>query len=88
MPIFDNSGVNLTGTDYTGVDLSGSNFTNANATNVNFTNAIITNVTFKNTLIVGATISTLTFSDLQKGQLLVRSANNGITAINNLTKSR
>lgn len=85
MPIFDNSGVNLTGTDYTGVDLSGSNFTNANATNVNFTNAIITNVTFKNTLIVGATISTLTFSDLQKGQLLVRSANNGITAINNLT---
>ena len=52
---------------------------------MNFTNAIITNVTFKNTLIVGATISTLTFSDLQKGQLLVRSANNGITAINNLT---
>ncbi len=85
MPIYDNSGANITGTDYTGVDLSGSNFTNANATNVNFTNANITNVTFKNTLIVGATISTLTFSNLQKGQLLVRSANNGITAINNLT---
>jgi len=85
MPIYDNSGANITGTNYTGVDLSGSNFTNANATNVNFTNAIITNVTFKNTLIVGATISTLTFSNLQKGQLLVRSANNGITAINNLT---
>lgn len=85
MPIYDNSGANITGTNYTGVDLSGSNFTNANATNVNFTNANITNVTFKNTLIVGAIISTLTFSNLQKGQLLVRSANNGITAINNLT---
>jgi hypothetical protein len=85
MPIYDNSGANLTGTNYTGVDLSGSNFTNAIATNVDFTNANITNVTFKNTLIVDAIISTLTFSNLQKGQLLVRSANNGITAINNLT---
>jgi hypothetical protein len=85
MPVFDYSGQDKTGIDFSGVDLSGSNFTNTNATNANFTNAIITNVTFKNTRIVGATISTLSFSNLQKGQLLVRSDNNGIAAINNLT---
>jgi hypothetical protein len=85
MPIYDYSGQDKTGTDFSGVDLSGSNFTNTNATNANFTNSIITNVTFKNTLIVGAIISTLSFSDLQKGQLLVRSANHGISAINTLT---
>ena len=85
MPIYDYSGQDKTGTDFSGVDLSGSNFTNTIATNANFTNAIITNVTFKNTLIVGAIISTLSFSDLQKGQLLVRSANHGISAINTLT---
>jgi hypothetical protein len=85
MPVFDYSGQDKTGVDFSGVDLSGSNFTNTIATSANFTNAIITNVTFKNTLIVSATISTLSFSDLQKGQLLVRSANNGIAAINNLT---
>jgi len=85
MPVFDYSGQDKTGIDFSSIDLSGSNFTNTIATNANFTNAIITNVTFKNTLIVGATISTLLFSNLQKGQLLVRSANNGIAAINNLT---
>lgn len=84
MPV-DYSNQNITNTNLTGADLSGGDFTNTNATNVNFTNAIITNATFKNTLITGANISTLTFSNLQKGQLLLRSANIGISAINNLT---
>ncbi len=84
MPV-DYSNQNITNTNLTGVDLSGGDFTNTNATNVNFTNANITNATFKNTLITGANISTLTFSNLQKGQLLLREANIGISAINNLT---
>ena len=84
MPV-DYSNQDITNTDLSGVDVSGGNFTNTNATGVNFTNANITNAVFKNTLIVGATISTLTFSDLQKGYLLLRSANHGIAAINNLT---
>ena len=84
MPV-DYSNQDITSTDLSGVDLSGGNFTNTNATSVNFTNADITNAIFKNTLIVGATINTLTFSDVQKGHLLLRAANHGITAINNLT---
>lgn len=84
MPV-DYSNQNITNTNLTGADLSGGDFTNTNATNVNFTNANITNATFKNTLITGANISTLTFSNLQKGQLLLRAANIGISAINNLT---
>jgi len=81
----DYSNQNLTGQNFTGVNLTGANFTNANATNVNFTNAIITNATFKNTLITGATLTGITFSNLQKGQLLLRAANLTITAVNNLT---
>lgn len=77
MPV-DYSNQDITSTDLTGADLSGGNFTNTNATSVDFTNANITNAIFKNTLIVGATIGTLTFSDLQKGYLLLRAANHGI----------
>ena len=84
MPV-DYSNQDITSTDLSGADLSGGNFTNTNATGVNFTNAVITNTIFKNTLIVSATINTLTFSDLQKGHLLLRAANHGIAAINNLT---
>ena len=84
MPV-DYSNQDITNTDLTGVDLSGGNFTNTNATGVNFTNADITNAVFKNTLIVGATINTLSFSNLQKGYLLLRTANHTITAVNNLT---
>ena len=81
---------NYVGQDITGLDLSGQNltgvdFTNANATNVIFTNAIITNAIFKNTLITGATLTGITFSDLQKGHLLLRAANHTNTAVNNLT---
>ena len=82
MPV-DYSNQDITNTDLSGADLSGGNFTNTNATGVNFTNADITNAIFKNTLIVSATINTLTF--LQKGHLLLRAANHGISAINNLT---
>ena len=81
----DYSNQNITNTNLTGIDLSGANFTNTNATGVNFTNANITNATFSNTLITSANISTLTFSSIQKGQLLLRTANIGISAINNLT---
>jgi hypothetical protein len=81
----DYSNQNITNTDLTGIDLSGANFTNTTATGVNFTNANITNATFSNTLITSANISTLTFSSIQKGQLLLRAANIGISAINNLT---
>jgi len=84
MPV-DYSNQDITNTDLSGADLSGGNFTNTNATGVNFTNADITNAIFKNTLIVGATINTLTFSDIQKGHLLLRAANHGISAVNNLT---
>ena len=84
MPV-DYSNQDITSTDLSGVDLSGGNFTNTNATGVNFTNANITNAVFKNTLIVSATITTLAFSDVQKGHLLLRAANHGIAAINNLT---
>ena len=84
MPV-DYSNQDITSTDLSGADLSGGNFTNTIATGVNFTNANITNTVFKNTLIVSATIHTLTFSDLQKGHLLLRAANHGIAAINNLT---
>jgi hypothetical protein len=86
MPVdYSNQDITTTHSDLSNTDLSGGNFTNTNATGVNFTNANITNTTFKNTLIVGATISTLSFSNLQKGQLLVRSNNRTISAINNLT---
>lgn len=81
----DYSNQNITNTNLTGVNLSGANFTNTIATGVNFTNANITNATFSNTLITSANISTLTFSSIQKGQLLLRAANIGISAINNLT---
>jgi hypothetical protein len=84
MPV-DYSNQDITSTDLSGVDLSGGNFTNTNATGVNFTNADITNAIFKNALIVSATINTLTFSDIQKAHLLLRAANHGIAAINNLT---
>jgi uncharacterized protein YjbI with pentapeptide repeats len=83
MPV-DYSNQDITSTDLSGADLSGGNFTNTNATSVNFTNADITNAIFKNTLIVGAIINTLTFSDVQKGHLLLRAANHGISAVNNL----
>ncbi len=81
----DYSNQNITGQDLSGVNLTGANFTNTNATNVNFTNATITNAIFKNTLITGANISTLVFSDVQKGHLLLRAANQTISAVNNLT---
>ena len=78
-------GQDISGLDLTGQNLTGVDFTNANATNVIFTNAIITNAIFKNTLITGATLTGITFSDLQKGHLLLRAANHTNSAVNNLT---
>ena len=43
------------------------------------------NTTFKNTNITGATLTGITFSNLQKGQLLLRLENLSNTAVNNLT---
>lgn len=81
----DYSNQDISGQNFTSANLTGANFTNTNATNVNFTNAIITNATFRNTLITGANLTGITFSNLQKGQLLLRAANLTITAVNNLT---
>jgi hypothetical protein len=81
----DYSNQDISGLDLTGQNLTGVDFTNAIATNVIFTNAIITNAIFKNTLITGATLTGITFSDLQKGHLLLRAANHTNTAVNNLT---
>ena len=81
----DLSGANLSGGSFTNTNATGVNFTNANLSSANFTGATITLANFRNALITGATINTLTFSDLQKGQLLMNSSNHGITAINTLT---
>lgn len=81
----DYSNQNITGTNLTSADLSGANFTNTNATSVNFTNANITNANFTNTLITSATLTGITFSNVQKGQLLLRAANISISAVNNLS---
>ena len=81
----DYSNQNITGLNLSNQNLTGADFTNTNATNVNFTNATITNAIFKNTLITGATLTGITFSDLQKGQLLLRAANHTNSAVNNLT---
>jgi hypothetical protein len=81
----DYSNQDITGLNLSNQNLTGADFTNANATNVNFTNAIITNAIFKNTLITGATLTGITFSDLQKGHLLLRAANHTNSAVNNLT---
>ncbi len=84
------TGANATNTNFTGANCTSANFTgtnctNANFTNVNLTNAIITNTTFNNTNITGATLTGITFSNLQKGQLLLRLENLSNTAVNNLT---
>jgi hypothetical protein len=81
----DYSNQDITGLNLSNQNLTGGNFTNTNATNVNFTNAVITNAIFKNTLITGAILTGITFSDLQKGYLLLRAANHTNTAVNNLT---
>jgi hypothetical protein len=81
----DYSNQDISGLNLSNQNLTGGNFTNTNATNVNFTNAIITNAVFKNTLITGAIINTLTFSELQKGHLLLRAANHTNPSVNNLT---
>lgn len=81
----DYSDQDITSTNLTSADLSGANFTNTNATSVNFTNANITNANFTNTLITSATLTGITFSNVQKGQLLLRAANISISAVNNLS---
>ena len=81
----DYSNQDISGLNLSNQNLTGGNFTNTNATNVNFTNAVITNAIFKNTLITGAILTGITFSDLQKGYLLLRAANHTNAAVNNLT---
>jgi len=76
---------NFTGANCTSANFTGTNCTNANFTNINLTNAIITNTIFQNTLLSGATLTGITFSNLQKGQLLLRRENLSNTAVNNLT---
>jgi uncharacterized protein YjdB len=71
----------LSGATLTGVDASGTIFTSAKLNNVDLTGANVTNVNFTNTSIKGATITDVSFSSLQKLQLLKHVDNRDISAI-------
>jgi uncharacterized protein YjbI with pentapeptide repeats/uncharacterized protein YjdB len=85
------SGATLTNTVFTGSDLSGANLVGVNATgasfanaklnNVNLSGANVENVNFTNTSIKGAIIDDISFSPLQKLQLLRNSDNRDIGQI-------
>jgi hypothetical protein len=64
------AGVDLSGASLAGATLSSVSFTGANLSGVNFTGAIITNTNFTGADITGANIDNITFSPLQKLQLL------------------
>jgi uncharacterized protein YjbI with pentapeptide repeats len=71
----------LSGATLTGVDASGTIFTSAKLNNVDLTGANVTNVNFTNTSIKGAIITDVSFSSLQKLQLLKHEDNRDISAI-------
>jgi len=75
------TGSDLSGARLTGVDASGASFANAKLTNVDMTGANIANVNFTNTSIKGAIIADVSFSPLQKIQLLKNSDNRDIGQI-------
>ena len=75
------TGSDLSGARLTGVDASGASFANAKLTNVDMTGANIANVNFTNTSIKGAIIADVSFSPLQKLQLLKNSDNRDIGQI-------
>jgi uncharacterized protein YjbI with pentapeptide repeats len=75
------TGSDLSGAKLTGVDASGASFANAKLNNVDLTGANIANVNFTNTSIKGAIITDVSFSPLQKLQLLKNSENRDIGQI-------
>jgi uncharacterized protein YjbI with pentapeptide repeats len=75
------TGSDLSGARLTGVDASGASFANAKLNNVDLTGANISNVNFTNTSIKGAVIDDVSFSPLQKLQLLKNSENRDIGQI-------
>ena len=75
------TGSDLSGARLTGVDASGASFANAKLNNVNMTGANVSNVNFTNTSIKGAIITDISFSPLQKLQLLKNSDNRDIGQI-------
>jgi uncharacterized protein YjbI with pentapeptide repeats len=75
------TGSDLSGANLTRVDASGSSFANANLNNVDLTGANIENVNFTNTSIKDAVITDISFSPLQKIQLLKNSENRDIGQI-------
>ncbi len=75
------TGSDLSGANLTGVDASGASFANAKLNNVDLTGANIANVNFTNTSIKGAIIDDVSFSPLQKLQLLKNSDNRDIGQI-------
>ena len=77
----DFTNADLSGAILTGVDASGTIFNNASLANVNLTGANVANVNFTNTSIKGANITDVSFTPLQKLQLLKKSDNRDIAAI-------
>jgi uncharacterized protein YjbI with pentapeptide repeats/uncharacterized protein YjdB len=75
------TGADLSGAILTRVDASGSSFANASLSNVDLTGANITNTNFTNTNIKGANITDVSFSDVQKLQLLKNSENREIPQV-------
>jgi len=75
------AGSDLSGAKLTGVDASGASFANAKLNNVDMTGANVENVNFTNTSIKGAIITDISFSPLQKLQLLKNSDNRDIGEI-------
>ena len=75
------TGSDLFGADLTGVDASGASFANAKLNNADMTGAKVENVDFTNTSIKGAIITDVSFSPLQKLQLLKNSDNRDIGQI-------
>ncbi|MBM4075972.1 MAG: hypothetical protein FJ267_10045, partial [Planctomycetes bacterium] len=77
--VFSNS--DLSGANLTGVDASGASFVNATLVNVDLTRINIANANFTNTNIKGAVIADVSFSSLQKLQLLKNSENRDISQV-------
>ena len=75
------TGSDLSGANLTGIDASGASFANAKLNNVDMTGAKVQNVNFTNTSIKGANIVDVSFSPLQKLQLLRNSDNRDIGQI-------
>jgi uncharacterized protein YjbI with pentapeptide repeats len=75
------TGSDLSGAKLTGVDASGASFANAKLNNVDLTGANIKNVNFTNASIKNAIITDISFSPLQKLQLLKNQENRNINEI-------